>query len=167
MVLACRPPIGVVAALLGAVLWGLSLAPAWGCFGARLRVGVLPGDAAGLAAYALGYFVEEKTGIEPEFVPWSGNPEQAFADRVVDLLVTSASAAPPALVVVRDAGTVRGLGPARFWLHPEVLDDLRFFTVERALGRAGALFASPAYSAAVDSGEAPRQAARQAVLHVQ
>lgn len=167
MVLAWRPPSGVVAALLGAIFWGLSLAPAWGCFGTRLRVGVLPGDAAGLAAYALGYFVAEKTGIEPEFVPWPKDPAQAFADHGVDVLVTSASVAPPASVVVRDAGTVPGLGPARFWLHPEVLDDLRFFTVERALGRAGVLFAAPAYAAAARSGEAPRKAARQAVLHVQ
>ena len=165
--LAHLPRGAVAAVLLAAVLWGLSAAPAGACFGTRLRVGVPADDPGALAAFAIGYYVEEKTGIEPEFVELDGAPQQAVADHAVDLVLVAEDATPPATAEVRGAGTVPGLGPARFWLHPEVLDDLRFFTVERALGRAGALFASPAYAAAAASGDAPRKAARQAVLRAE
>lgn len=159
---------GAVAfAMLGAVLWGLAAAPAGACFGTRLRVGVPTAGPGALAAFAIGYYVEEKTGIEPEFVELAGAPQQAVADHAVDLVLAAEDAAPPAVATVRTAGDVPGLGPTRFWIHPEVLDDLRFFTVERALGRAKALFASPAYAAAAASGDAPRRAARQAVLHAE
>ncbi|MDF1553951.1 MAG: hypothetical protein P1P84_12855 [Deferrisomatales bacterium] len=153
--------------LLGAALWGLAAAPAEACFGARLRVGVPSAGAGALAAFAIGYYVEEKTGIEPEFVELAGTPQQAIAEHAVDLVLAAEDVPPPALAEVRMAGDVPGLGPARFWLHPEVLDDLRFFTVERVLGRAGKLFASPAYAAAVASEGAARQAARQAVLRAE
>jgi hypothetical protein len=157
----------VAGAILGAVLWGLSAQPAQACFGARLRVGVPVGGPGVLAAFAIGYYVEEKTGIEPEFVNLEGDPRQALAGHEVDLVLAAAAESPPGAAEVRPAGTVPGLGTARFWLHPEVLEDLRFFTVVRALGRAEALFASNAYTAAVASSDAPRRAARQAVLRAE
>jgi len=158
---------GATTVLLGAALWGLAAAPAWACFGARLRVGVPTGSAGALAAFAVGFFVEEKTGIEPEFVELEGAPQQAFADHTVDVVLATEDVAPPKGAELRSAGAVPGMGAARFWIHPEVLDDLRFFTVDRALGRAGVLFSSPAYATAATSGEAPRKAARQAVLHAE
>lgn len=145
----------------------LALLPTFGggahaCFGARLRVGVTSDPAQALASYAAGYYVEEKTGIEPEFVEVPGSPAAALASEAVDLFLTAEGAAPPG-VVLRPAGSVPGLGPVQFWVREGVLDDLRFFTVERALERIPALYGSPAYAEASRSGDAPRKAARQAV----
>ncbi|GAB4265138.1 MAG: hypothetical protein Kow0092_17210 [Deferrisomatales bacterium] len=153
----------LAAALAAAASWP---GPAWSCFGQRLKVGVPPGRAGALAAYAAGYFVEEKTGIEPEFVALSGQPGPALLDRRVDLVLVAEAAEPPGGVAVRPAGEVPGLGRCRFWLHPDVLDDLRFFTVDRSLGRAPALFGSPAYRELAGSSRPPRSAARQAVLRL-
>lgn len=144
-------------------LWG-AMAPADSCFGTRLRVAVPAGVASpswSLAAYAAGYFVQEKTGIEPEFVEAT---ESALDENRADLALVSAAARPPRGVVTRPAGEVAGVGPAQFWLRAEVLDDLRFSTVERALGKLPAFFASPAYALAHRSASPPKKAARKAVL---
>jgi hypothetical protein len=135
---------------------------AWGCFGTRLRVGVVPVHA--LACYATGYFVEEKTGIKPEFVDLEDNPAAALAKSQIDLVLAREATPLPAGLVTRPAGNVPGVGPARFWLRPDVLDDLRFFTVERALGRISGFFASSVYRNAHDAKIPPKKAARQAVL---
>jgi hypothetical protein len=152
--------------LLGAALqWAGAPPTAGACFGTRLRVGVPTTPHHALAGFATGYYVEEKTGIAPEFVELSAPAAQALTDGDIDLVITTDTAAAPDGVEVRPAGMVPGLGSASFWIHPEVLDDLRFFTVERALSRATRLFTSAAYGEAVQSTEPPRKAARQAVLH--
>jgi len=132
------------------------------CFGARLRVGVSGDAAQALASYAAGYYVEEKTGIEPEFVDVAGNPVEALVAEAVDVLLATDQAAPEG-VVVRDAGSVPGFGAGRFWVREGVLDDLRFFTVDRALQQLPGFYGSEAFAEASRSRDAPRKAARQAV----
>ncbi len=132
------------------------------CFGARLRVGVSGDGAQALASYAAGYYVEEKTGIEPEFVDVDGNPAAALAAESVDVFLTADRSVPEG-VVVRDAGSVPGFGAGRFWVREGVLDDLRFFTVDRALERLPSFYGSEAFDEASRSRDAPRKAARQAV----
>ena len=137
---------------------------AWACFGNRLRIGV-PDDRAGaLAAYALGYYLEERAGVEPEFVPLDPDVAGPFSAHSVDVVVVPADRPAPAVAVVRDAGTIPGVGPARFWVRPEVPDDLRFSLVERALGRVPALYGSGPYRDALGGAASPRPAARTAVL---
>ena len=154
----------------GAILVGAALLefttppPAGACFGTRLRVGVSVAPGHALASFATGYYVEEKTGITPEFVKLSIPAAKALAAGDIDLAVAAESAAVPSDVEVRPAGAVPGLGSASFWIHPKVLDDLRFFTVERALSQASRLFTSAAYGEAAVSSDPPRKAARQAVL---
>ena len=135
--------------------------PGQACFGSRLRVGVPEQPQGALAAYAVGYFVQEKTGIEPEFFSAG---EAALAAGTVDLLLAPAGAAAPPGVATRLAGAVPGMGEARVWLRGEVLDDLRFYTVDRALGLLPGFFSSAGYRQAVQSGAPPRKAARKAVL---
>lgn len=149
---------GVLALGVVGLVWAVS---SEACFGTRLRVGVPSQPRGALAAYAAGYFVQEKTGIEPEFFDAG---EAALAAGTVDLLLAPAAAAPPGGAASRPAGDVPGLGPARVWLRGEVLDDLRFFTVDRALGLLPAFFSSAGYRQAVQSGAPPRKAARKAVL---
>lgn len=132
------------------------------CFGARLRVGVSPDPALALAAYALGYYVEEKTGIVPEFVDVGGDPAAALARSVVDLVLAPDGPAPEG-VAVRPAGTVPGVGACRVWIRGDVLDDLRFFTVDRALGILPRFYASDAFADAAVSRDPARKAARRAV----
>jgi len=151
--------------LLAAGLLGLAAGFGGGaeaCFGARLRVGVSGDPAQALASYAAGYYVEEKTGIEPEFVDVAGSPAEALSAEVVDVFLAAAEAAPEG-VVVRDAGSVPGFGAGRFWVREGVLDDLRFFTVDRALQQLPGFYGSEAFDEASRSRDAPRKAARQAV----
>jgi hypothetical protein len=148
----------VIACLLPLV----AAAPSHPCFGARLRVGVPAGLA--FPAYAAGYWVEEKTGIPPEFVEVGGEPAAALTAGDVDLLLVAADAPLPTGVVEREAGPLPGVGATRFWIREDVLDDLRFYTVERALGALPAFYASAAFRDAAQSGSNPKQAARQAVL---
>lgn len=152
-----------VARLAAAGLSLLAAAPAGACFGARLRVGVPAEAPAALASYAAGYYVEEKTGIAPEFVPVAA-PAEALTQGRVDLVLVPEGAAAPPGAQVRAAGEAPGLGRAQLWLRAEVLDDLRFFTLDRALGRFPGLLASPAYARAAQSQDPPRKAARRAVL---
>lgn len=150
----------VVATILMLVLAGVGGAHA--CFGKMLKVAVTGGRESALAAYALGWFVAEKTGIEPEFVAVE-DPFVALSKREIDVVVAPSSAPGGPGVVVREGGIVPGVGPARFYLRSDVLEDLRFFTVDKALGLAPAFFGSPAYGAAVSSGADAKKAARKAV----
>ncbi len=134
------------------------------CFGTRLRIGLQAGTPAELPALATGYFLEERAGVTPEFVEIPEGPARALAGERVDLVIAPASARAPEGIAVRPAGPVPGLGEARYWIRPAVLDDLRFSLVERALGRIPGLFRSGAFRRAVGSGDPPRRAARRAVL---
>ena len=134
------------------------------CFGTRLRVGVQAGTPAELPALATGYFLEERAGITPEFVEIPEGPGRALAEGRVDLVIAPASARAPEGVAERPAGPVPGLGEARYWIRPAVLEDLRFSLVDRALGRIPDLFRSGPFRRAVGSGQPPRKAARRAVL---
>ena len=137
---------------------------AFGCFGARLRVGVSAESAQALASYAAGYYVEEKTGVAPEFVDVKGDPGSALRQGEVDVFLAGSEATAPGEVSLREAGEIPGLGPGRFWIRPEVLDDLRFFTVERALKSIPGFYGSEAYREVSESGAPPKAAARRAVL---
>lgn len=149
--------------LLAAAAWCALASPAAACFGTHLRVAALVGaaPARALAAYAAGYFIQEKTGIEPEFVDAG---EAALTENRADLALVAADARPPRGVVTRPAGAVPGLGPCQWWLRADVLDDLRFTTVDRAIARLPAFFASAAYREALQSSAPPKKAARKAVL---
>ncbi|GAB4261402.1 hypothetical protein [Deferrisoma sp.] len=148
----------LAAALLAALV---AAGPAAACFGPRLKVAV--GGPAPLAAYVFGYYVEDRAGTGVEFVE-APDPGAEVAEGRADVALVPAGAGTPEGLVVRSAGVVPGVGPASFWLRPEVLDDLRFTLVERALGRMPALFGSEAYRAAAGSADTPRAAARKVVL---
>ncbi len=152
---------GAALLLAGAVL--AAAVPAAACFGTRLRVGVPPGRGWALAAYATGYYVEEKAGVEPEFVP-ADDPAAALAEERVDLVLAPAGGPTPPGAVARPVGQVPGLGRIQYWVREAVLEDLRYFLVDRALGRVGELFGSRAYARALAGQEPPRRAARRAVL---
>jgi hypothetical protein len=154
---------------ISALIAVLALAPAlthpvFACFGTRLRVGVDPASEAALACYAAGYYVEEKTGIEPEFVAVEDVSSETLRRGKIDLYLAREAAPVPEGLTTRPAGAIPGLGPAQFWIRPDVLDDLRFFKVDRALGRLAGFYASPAYQEAHRSQAPPKKAARQAVL---
>jgi hypothetical protein len=149
----------VVALLLLAV-------PARACFGTELRIGVPPERDGALAAYAAGYFVEEKTGIAPDFVP-AADPQALLREGEIDLAVVPA-AAPEAAngadkTAKRPAGTVPGLGSAVFLIRFEALEDIRFTTLERSLGILPRFFEGAAYRDAQSSPLEPKKAARKAV----
>lgn len=133
------------------------------CFGARLRIGLTGDPVQALASYAAGYFIEEKTGIEPEFVPMETSPAQALAVSSIDLVLVAEEAAPKG-ALARPVGRLPRFGSGTFWLRADVVDDLRFFTVDRALGLLPGFYASHAFAEAAHSESAPRKAARQAVL---
>lgn len=150
-----RAPWGAAAAAVLVVLAGAGACEA--CFGTKLRILVPAGGRGALASYAAGYFLEEKTGVEPEFV-------EGDEGAAVDLRLVPAARVVPPGVVARPAGDVPGLGAAKFWLRAEVLDDLRFTTVERALARLPSFFSSPAFLGALGAPASPKKAARKAVL---
>ncbi len=152
---------GAAVLLMGAVL--AAAGPAAACFGTRLRVGVPPGRLWALAAYATGYYVEEKAGVEPEFVRVE-DPAAALGEVRVDLVLVPAGTPTPSGAVARPAGEVPGLGGIQYWVREAVLEDLRYFLVDRALGRVGELFGSNAYARAAAGGGDPQKAARNAVL---
>jgi hypothetical protein len=125
-------------------------------------VGIPTHPSLALAAYAAGYYVEEKTGIAPEFVAVEGDGAAALARGEVDLLLVPEAPRPDG-IAVRPAGDVPGAGSCRFWLREDVLDDLRFFTLDRALGNMPKFYGSEAFQRAAASGDPARKAARQAV----
>lgn len=148
----------LLAGLLGLAATATPVEP---CFGPRLRVAVPDDPATALAAYTAGYFVQEKTGVEPEFVKTS---QRVLAEGKADLALAAAAIACPKGMTARPAGEVPGLGAARFWVRDEVLDDLRFTTVDRALAKLPAFYSTDAYRRALQSGVAPKKAARKAIL---
>lgn len=136
--------------------------PADACFGAKVRVGV-PHDRAGsLAAYSVGYFIEEKTGIGPEFVE-ADDLYEALLKNELDVLIEPGGAGLRKEAETREAGSIPGIGGSRFVLRREMLDDLRFSTVEKALNMMPAFFGSGAYGEAAGSAVDARKAARKAV----
>ncbi len=137
----------------------VSAGPAWGCFGPRLRVAVVPEVA--LAAYVFGYYVEDRAGTGVEFVD-AAEPGAALLGDRADVAVVPADRAPPEGVETRAGGEVAGFGPVVFWLRPQVFDDLRFTLVERALGKVPPLWTSGSFRSAGD--RPPKAAARQVVL---
>lgn len=149
-------------AAIAVVLFLASASDALACFGAMLKVGVEPGGAKAMAAYALGYFVAEKTGIEPEFVE-TPDPASALVKGEIDAAVVDGSAQPLKGILVLPGGKVSGFGEAKVWLREDVKDDIRFTTVERALGLMPAFYSSEAYGNAARSGSEPKKAARKAV----
>ena len=152
-----------VIAIAGSVL--LTAGLAFGCFGTRLRVGVPPDDEGmAVAAYALGYYMEERAGVEPEFVLTTLDPTPDFDAARVDVVLAPVHLPPPASAIVREGGNIPGVGPTRFWVRPDVIDDLRFTLVDRALDRLPALYGSKEYRASLGSGTNPKQTARQAVF---
>jgi hypothetical protein len=62
------------------------------------------------------------------------------------------------------AGDAPSLGEAVIWLRPDIKEDLRFTTLERALKILGGFFSSPGMAAAAASVEDPKKAARKAVI---
>jgi hypothetical protein len=155
-----RRPVAAAALLLVGLLGAVGT-PAGACFGTHLRIAVPPEPRGALAAYAAGYFIQEKTGIEPEFLELA---ETAVAEGKADLALVAPGARCPRGATPRPAGDVPSLGTAQFWVHNEVLDDLRFSTVDRALAKMPAFYASAAYRQALQSGAPPKKAARKAVL---
>ncbi len=134
------------------------------CFGTMLKVGVAKdaGRAAALAAYTLGYYVEEKTGIEPEFVLVT-DPVTALAGGEVDVIVTEKALFTGSAPVERPSGALEGFGDPVIAVRPDVLEDLRFSTVDKALGRLPDFYGSSHYGVAAASDEEPKKAARKAV----
>lgn len=132
------------------------------CFGAMLKVGVEPGGARATAAYALGYFVAEKTGIEPEFIE-TADPAAALARGEVDAALLDVKTGEVKGAVKRGAGQVEGSGELSIWLREDVQDDIRFTTVEKALGMLPAFYSSEGYKKAAGSVSEPKKAARKAV----
>jgi len=147
------------------------LLPAAGraCFGTELRIGLPAEPARALAAYAAGYYVEETTGIVPDFRAVAGDPVEALGSGEIDLWL--AFDAPPAALpeglALRPLGAVPGVGEGRFLLRADVLEDLRFTTVERALGALPRFYASPAWAKAAEAPEGGKKVARKAVLDAQ
>lgn len=133
------------------------------CFGTRLKFGIEAGKTDLTAVYAAGFFVEEKTGIAPEFVE-TGAMAEALAKGDADIFVQSADASIPGRdVTVFEAGTVPGPGKSVFVIRNDALDDIRFTTLKKALGLMPAFFGSKHYSDAAGSGLPPKKAARKAV----
>jgi hypothetical protein len=155
-------------AFLCAVVASLFLAtPVRACFGTELRIGVPLGRDGALAAYAAGYFVEEKTGIAPDFVP-AQDPLEMLKEGEIDLAVVPASAlakkeTSAGKIPERPAGIVPGLGPAVFLIRADALEDIRFTTLERSLGILPRFFEGAAYRDAQSSPLEPKKAARKAV----
>ncbi len=147
------------------VLWAaiaaaaVTAGSAWGCFGPRLRVGVVPEVA--LAAYVFGYYLEERAGTRVEFVD-TADPGAALLGDRADVVVVPAGRAPPEGVETRPGGEVAGFGPVVFWLRPQVFEDLRLTLVERALGKVPPLWTSGPFRSAGD--RPPKAVARQVVL---
>lgn len=151
-----RRPLTRLLPLLLAFL-ALGAGPLWACFGAELRIAVEPGRERALAAYAVGYFVEEKTGIAPDFVE-TADPESLLKAGKVDLVVTPGQRLPS-----EEGADIPGLGPAAFRVRKDVADDLRYTTLSRALTLLPRFFSGGAYRAALSAAADPKKAARKAV----
>ena len=134
------------------------------CFGTQLKIAVEPGGPRALAAYAVGFFIAEKTGIEPDFIE-TPDAGEALAKGRADLALVDEKSASFMGVETREVGPVPGMGRARILLRTEILDDLRFTTVDRTLKLLPPFFSSRAYGgAAADSKTEPKKAAKKAVM---
>lgn len=145
----------------------LMLAPslALACFGAELKIGVGKERGWAFVSYALGYFVEEKTGIEPLFID-AESAEKALAEKKIDLALLPAQAPPPDGAIKQE--TVKTpAGEAVIWLSPSVTEDIRFTTLARTLKIAGGFLSSKALSEAASQSGDPKKAARKAALDAQ
>lgn len=142
---------------------GFNLASA--CFGPKLKIGVSPEANSSLASYAIGFLVEEKTGIAPEFIEFGDSASEALKNEEIDIFLASPDAKTSEYASIKSIGDIPGVGPANVWIRTEMKDDLRFFTVERALGLLPQFFSSSAYKTAAKSKTKPKKAARQAVLN--
>jgi hypothetical protein len=125
------------------------------CFGARLKVGVHGASELKMAAYSLGYFIEEKTGIEPDFVDITA-PMEALGAGKVDILLVLGESPVPRIFSTRRGGKVPVIGEAlgaseapelelRVVLLNDLLDDLRFTTVDKSLALLPDFYASAVY----------------------
>lgn len=159
-----RAPVAFVVSSMALALAAGCPFQAAACFGVNLRVGFSRDPGQALASYAAGYYVEEKTGVRPDFVEVTGDPEAALAKGEIDLFLAQTALTPPEAVSLRDAGEVPGFGPSRFWIRPEVLDDLRFFTVDRALRALPGFYVSGPYQEASARTGSAKKTARGAVL---
>jgi len=135
------------------------------CFGPKLKVGVSNEGSALLASYAIGYLIEEKTGIEPEFVTINSSFAEALKNKDIYIILAPPDAEVPESASASQIGEIAGMGSANIWIRTEMKDDLRFFTVERAIGLLPRFFSSKAYKKAAKSNTQPKKAARQAVLN--
>lgn len=133
-----------------------------GCFGTMLKIAVEKDQEKSYAAYATGYFIAEKTGIEPDFVEVS-DPGEALLKGAVDLALMPVSSLGPKNSVTRPATDLPGFGAAVFAIRSDVLEDIRFTTVEKALELCPAFFTSPAFRDNAQKGAEPKKAARKAV----
>lgn len=151
-------------ALLPAAVFGfLALAAtSHACFGTMLKVAVEKDPQKAYAAYAAGYFIAEKTGIEPDFIEVEDS-KAALEKGSADLALTVGKSPEPKNSVARPAGDLPGFGAAVFRLRADVLEDIRFTTVEKALALCPAFFTSPAFKWDAAKGAEPRKAARKAV----
>ena len=70
----------------------------------------------------------------------------------------------PEGMISRPLGELPGAGQRVYWLRATILEDLRFTTVDRALGRIPTFFGSSGFENALKSDDAPKKAARKAVL---
>ena len=137
---------------------------AFSCFGTELKVGYVKGDEShSYASFATGFYVEEKTGVAPRFIEVS-EPAKALSEEKIDLYLQAGNNPPPEGVITREGGEITGLGKVTFWLSDDVLDDLRFTTVERALAKLPSFFSSISFIENAASESTPKKAARKAVL---
>lgn len=147
--------------LLTAALFLLAFT-AHACFGTLLKVGVEAERAKSVAAYSLGFFVTEKTGIEPDFTA-TADPVADLSRGVVDVALVAKGAGGAKGLVRRYAGKIPGLGEMDFLLREDALEDIRFTTLEKALGLMPSFYGLEGYVRALNSSAEPKKAARKAV----
>jgi hypothetical protein len=158
-------------ALLALVCTGaLSPPTASACFGTELRVAIVNDSTAAkkLASFATGYFVEEKTGIAPDFIETADPVADLLAEKL-DIALFPSAITPPEGLIARSAGALPGLAPAggggyNYWLRADTPEDLRFSTLEKALAAIHRFFSGAVYKDALkDAGDNLKKAARKAV----
>jgi hypothetical protein len=139
----------------------VGVGPTFACFGTQLKVGVFGESDLKKAAFALGYFIEEKTGVVPEFIEIK-EPVAALEAGRIDIIIVPSAIIIPRVYPTRIGGSLPKLGELRFVLATNILDDLRFTTVERALSLLPDFYKSKPYRNS-KSGTKEKQAARKAV----
>jgi hypothetical protein len=151
-----------------ATMASVALSPrlAVACFGTELRVAMVTGSspAMELAAYATGYYVEEKTGIAPDFIE-TADPVADLLGEKLDIVLFPTDKTPPEGLITRGAGELPGLpGSYNYWLRADTPEDLRFSTLEKALAAINRFFSGRVYKDALkNSDDNLKRAARKAV----